>query len=208
MLKKWRLFCNTENEYVYWWMEGDNPAPLRCPNDSSHIISEEIAPVIVEINDQPRQDENNNLIVRPSYGHILENSVWKGAMFKAIGGQTTFFDQEITTEIKLQGGSYRILNYSNVGWNGDTQRDFIEFSIIDKNDVLGLFSKYGLTVGQDILEVFKFVRNAHVLESETFLDKYSAFPVVPGLFFRVAYNSVGTSPQNDVVVLIRLYWFE
>jgi len=208
MLYKFRLWCETENAYVYKWSEDGENAPTKCPNDTSHVI-DTTKTAIVEIVDQPKTLSDGILIVSPTYGFTPEDARWKGALFKAIGGETTFFDQKITTEIRLQGGLYNILNYVNVGWDStNLLRDFVEFSIIDKDDVLELFDDYDLTPGEGILELVKFVENAYVLEQEIFLDKYGAFPVTAGLYFRIAYNSVGISPDNDIFLNTRFYWLE
>lgn len=206
-LYKYKLWCETENSWVYIWKDDSENPPNKCPNDTSHTI-DETKTAIEEICDKPKITQDGGQVVSLTYGITPENSQWKGYIFQAKAGQTTFFDIQITTEIRLQGGYYQILNYQDIGWNG-LQRDYIEFSIIDKDDVLGLFSQYGLNKENgDILEIKKFVKNAYVLEKDTFIDKYSVFPVLQGLYFRIAYNSVAPSTANDIYFIVTLYWFE
>lgn len=126
-------------------------------------------------------------------------------------GAINFFDYEIDSEKRINGGEYWIAPGDEAKVHND---DFIEFSIIDKNDVLGLFSYYGLSVANgDILELVKFVQNDLVKKgniSEGYHTQlYEGIKgtnrVTFGLFMRVAYDSHGTENLN---FLWRLYFYE
>jgi len=150
----------------------------------------------------PRKTEDGGIVVGQTYGATPETAVWKKRKHTAIAGETSFFDIAITTEIRLRGGSYNVLNFDDV--HGD---DFLEFSVIDKDDVLGLFPLYGLTVGVDILELHKFVKTEYIEDGgfEFGNNSWSAFLVYQGLYLRAAYNSYGTTNINFYT---RLLWFE
>ena len=81
--------------------------------------------------------------------------------------------------------------------------DYIEESVIDKDDVLGLFSIYGLTVGVDILELKKYVKkefiNPLTAGQRQVFQANSTFVVTAGLYLRTAYNSTG---PDDVVLKV------
>lgn len=114
---------------------------------------------------------------------------WEGHLYTAVAGATNIFDELVTTEKRLRGGWYELLNDKAV------VGDKVEFSVVDKNDVLGLFALLGLTVGVDVLELRKYVANEYVnpnnMTRQSFIGN-SAFLVVAGLYMRSIYDSEGT----------------
>lgn len=153
--------------------------------------------------------KEGGLVMSQTYGETSHNPVWKKRKHIANAGETTFFDIEITTEIKLESGGYKIINIEDIGTD-----DYIEFSIIDKNDIYspGLFSQIGLTIGEDILEIHKFVRTEFIdTENWTNFEVNSArvFTVKQGLFLRIAYNSTNEdSAAKDIYFNSRILWDE
>lgn len=133
------------------------------------------------------------LIVAPTFEeHQGLTVVWKGSLYTATAGALNIFDEVVTTQIKVRGGWYELMDANAV------VGDYIEFSIIDKDDVLGLFATYGLTVGVDILELKKFIRKEYVNPSIHVRQDFNsegASTVVAGLYMRVTYLSTGS---NDV----------
>jgi len=125
-------------------------------------------------------------------------------------GQINMFDVEVTTEREICGGEYwAIVNNRN-----DVHiDDFVEFSIIDKNDVLGYFVYYGLTVGVDILELSKFILSDYIKKGWNGYEYYTqcfemikgTSGVVPGLFYRAQVESFGTIDYN---FWWRIYFYE
>lgn len=139
-------------------------------------------------------------ITAPTWERTNLDPVWKGYFYtptpKASEGDDavySMFDELITDELLLRGGWYTILeDQANVG-------DFIEFSIVDKDDALGMFAGLGLTVGQDILELAKFVRTEYVSAStgdvgvDHDFTTRGGFRLVPGVYMRTTYVATGTS---------------
>lgn len=115
---------------------------------------------------------------------------WKSFKLNVPAGVESFYDILVDREIKIQGGDYHIINKADIH-----EDDYIEFSVIDKDDVLGLFSLYGLTVGTDIIELSKFVRTYYCIKGEAALYNvvHTAFRVKRGLYFRLGYNSKGST---------------
>jgi len=114
---------------------------------------------------------------------------WEGHLYDVVAGSLNFFDELIVTEKQLRGGWYEILDANAV------VGDYIEQSVVDKDDVLGLFSTYGLTVGVDVLELKKYVKTEYVNpatagQRQIFMAN-STFVVMAGLYLRIAYESVG-----------------
>lgn len=122
---------------------------------------------------------------------------WAGYLYTAAGGATNIFDEEITVEKRLRGGWYELLD-SNAELG-----DYVEFSVVDKDDVLGLFELLGLTVGEDILELRKYVKEEFVnpagVGRQTFIGQ-SAFTVIEGLYLRSVYESTGSVDVQFKVV--------
>jgi hypothetical protein len=120
---------------------------------------------------------------------------------------TNFFDTEVTSAWELKGGLFWVYeeDVDKIG-----KLDYVEFSVIDKNDILGLFSLYNLTVGTSFLEVGKFVYNGYVKagsKSQNYFSNYcdlfkGTTQLIPGLFTRITYLSVGALPISFFTRLV------
>jgi len=116
---------------------------------------------------------------------------WKGHLYTATAGATSLFDELVVTEKHLRGGWYELVDSNAV------VGDYVECSIVDKDDVLGLFAMYGLTVGVDVLELQKYIKTEYVNpvttgQRQVFLAN-STFAIVAGLYIRTIYESTGTA---------------
>lgn len=142
---------------------------------------------------------NGHMITAPTLEYDLDlRNIWKGYKYTATAGAQSFFDEQVTQELKLRGGWYALLDSNaEVG-------DYVEFSIIDKDDVLGYFQYYGLTVGHDVLELSKFVRTDYVNPTSFGRQEFaaaSASDVVAGLYFRTTYKSIGSNDTTFKIVI-------
>jgi hypothetical protein len=137
---------------------------------------------------------------RPISAPTFEDSqgltpIWRGSWNTAEAGAVSIFDTLITSERRLRTGWYELLvpNEAVLG-------DYIEFAIVDKDNVLGLFAYFGLTVGTDVLELKKYVRNEYVCPAvvgqRQEFGVSGVFQVMTGLYFRTIYHSVGEVPVN------------
>lgn len=145
-------------------------------------------------------------IVAPTWERTNLDPIWKGFLYQATAKQNaedpavySMFDEPITRELLLRGGWYAIMS------DGASSGDFIEFSIVDKDDILGMFGPSNLTVGNDVLELAKFVRTEYVSPTsnnigvEHNFTTRGGFRLVPGLYMRTHYVSTGTTaPQFKV----------
>jgi len=137
---------------------------------------------------------------------VFGNTVWCGDennfdfKFLVIAGYENFFDIQISKSKCLRGGRYIILNPSDVNEN-----DYIEFSIIDKDDVLGLFQVYNVPEG-GFLELTKFVKKWWVYNTPVYEFKSESYnKVLQGLYIRIGYKSHGTV---DIKLQGTLQWIE
>lgn len=143
------------------------------------------------------KDPNGFPVMAPTFEDAQGlTTVWKGYLYTAEPNSLNIYDELVTTQLKLRGGWYKLLDdTANIG-------DYIEFSVIDKDDTLGLFSMFGLTVGEDILELKKFVRTEYVnpasFERQDF-QSGGASEVMQGLYFRTYYFNSGDNPVKFTV---------
>lgn len=140
-----------------------------------------------------KRNEEGYAVLAPTFEDAQGlTTVWKGHLYVAQPNSLNIFDELIVTQLKLRGGWYKLLDNGTLG-------DYLEFSIIDKDNVLGYFDYFGLTVGQDVLELKKFVRTEYISpESKSRNDFASggASEVMAGLYFRTYYYNSGNEVVN------------
>ena len=135
-----------------------------------------------------------------TYGHFDEDAQWKGFLIQASGVDTdTIHDHQFTTQIYIKGGEY----WSSGGAIGD----YAEASVVDKDDILGLFDLYGLVSGVDVLELFKFAETIYTNPDggHQILDTPDSALVYPGLYLRVKAH---TTSDTELDLGCTFIWFE
>lgn len=137
---------------------------------------------------------------RPILAPTFEDSfglapIWRGNLNVATAGATSIFDVLISSERRLRGGWYELLVADEA-----VLGDYVEFSVVDKDDTLGYFAYYGLTLGVDVLELKKYVFTEYVNPNRVGVRQEfttgGVFRVVPGIYFRTTYVSTGANPVN------------
>ena len=148
---------------------------------------------------EPRTPEGSQVIAPTFLYTGLTGGACKGYKYAAQAGVQNIFDELVTKQIYIQGGKYKVI--------GATDGDYAEFAVVDKNDVLGLFALYGLVVGQDVLELYKYIRTYYMLDANDSGEfKFeSAARIYQGLFLRAIYMSVGATP---VKMGVTYQWYE
>lgn len=147
----------------------------------------------------PKNSAGEPIMAPTSYAFSKEHAVFQGFLYQPTPGALSMFDEPITKQIYIQGGTF---------WcTGAVLGDYAELSVVDKDDVLGMFGALGLVVGQDVLEVYKYVRKAY-MKPGTHDGKFEAPTaglVRQGLYMRCSYNSVG----DQAIALCPTYlWYE
>lgn len=127
-----------------------------------------------------------SIIVSP-YEKADEEGGFDGFYYTCPPDTLSIFDEPVTKVLFVQGAV--------CWWDTPTAGDYGEFAVVDKDDVLGLFSTYGLTVGVDVLEVAKYVRKFYPPPWKELIDlrQRQAAEIVPGLYMRFIYNNVSTT---------------
>ena len=128
-----------------------------------------------------------------TFGETGELPLWSGSKHLCTAGEVSFFDIELTEIYKLVSGKYIVKN-----WEEADIEDYVEISVVDKNDVLGLFSTYGMVVGTHVLELNKFVKKDYIWEKDGGFESIygSKLNLSLGLFIRISYNSFGSVNMN------------
>lgn len=136
-------------------------------------------------------------VVATTYPYVPDAWRMEGIRFTASGQTTTVYDYYITKEILMQGGHWWTLSH---GLN-----DSADFSVVDKDNVLGLHTLYGLPPGYPI-ELKKFVKNYHIPSGLTtgIIQAPTVSPVVSGLYVRIAYDN--NSDENAEIGVNYIYY--
>lgn len=150
---------------------------------------------------KPKVNDQGVLIASPTHGFFEEAARFQGFLITGSGVDTdTIVDHHITSEIYVHGGWF----WSSAAALGD----YAEFSIVDKDDVLGLFATYGLTPGVDVLELGKYVQKQYLSPAGVpwaHLSTPTVAIVYPGLYMRV---KIHTTTEVAVNMGVTYLWFE
>lgn len=177
------------------------------PNATAALSRDDAIALIIGVNqakyhDQPHVDPiYKSVISSPTHGHFDEDAHFKGFFLSASGIDTdTFLDHRIQAEIYVHGGWY---------WtDGGVVGDYAEFSVVDKDDVLGYFAYFGLVSGVDVLELGKYVESLYLKpggDTTTHLETPTTAPVFEGLYMR---TKIHTTSETPVHLGVTYLWFE
>lgn len=130
------------------------------------------------------------------------NGKYLGFRWEVAAGTTDIYDYDLQTNIKLQGG------YRKIAYGLPADGDYMEMSVVDKDNFTGMFDgtnptgmnpglvNLGLTVGVDVLEIFKYVYNEQADASDVgqrYVYEFGSATFIPaGLYLRSKYVSTGT----------------
>lgn len=156
---KYRIWCETDQQWEFVWADEDQPEPTTCPVDTGHTINPALTTVVDTIGRVQEVSEDGAGIVE------LKNSITKIGMHAVqvlnlpdlssdliksfqltAAPQTTeildiFIGEDLvgpTGKCYLAGGEYRCRTSAEEG-------SALHFEIVDRNDVLGLFPLFGMS---------------------------------------------------------------
>jgi hypothetical protein len=191
--------------YYLLWVSVENVL-FRCQVYKNSFEASEFEVLRDKIPVQERYDEVGRRVLARGLSVLPGNTVWAGAMngvdfrFGITAGVENFFDMQLDRNKFLWGGRYVIVDEAAINVN-----DYVELSIIDKDNVLGLFDVYGVPPG-GFLELKKFVKKWWVYKTPVFeFVSEDATYLLQGLYIRCGYRSFGTV---DNTLLFTLYFFE
>lgn len=136
-----------------------------------------------------------------TYGYFPEEAQFQGFLVQASGLDVdTIVDYKIEREIYVKGGWFWT-DQGNIG-------DYGEFSVVDKDNILGLHTFYGLTPGVDVIELGKYVSSQYLNPNGhdwCALEPPNVANVVSGLYMRTKIHTTGEKPVNMGVTYL---WFQ
>lgn len=202
---KYRLWCTTDSVWEEVWTPDGDPAPTLCPTNSAHTVDGVLTSITGSTGGAAPVNDGGAPIQAPTFedtGGLHPR--WQGYLYNVTKDSTNIFDELVTTEKQLRGGWYEVMDANSV------VGDYIEEAVVDKDDVLGLFATYGLTVGVDVLELKKYVKTEYINplvagQRQLFIAK-STFLIMAGLYTRIIYHSVGT--VNDTCIKVTTLTYE
>lgn len=153
--------------------------------------------------DQKEQYESvgGGLVVSPTYPTFEEDGSFYGTRTVCAANTVTFTDIEITTEL--------FIRYGMCWFKDANDGDIVEISLVDKDDVLGLFTALGYEVGVDVLELGKLAENIPMFPGDTpwtTFDTGDTAPVIEGLYLRLKYDN-NHATQAAVMGMV-FNWFK
>jgi len=133
------------------------------------------------------------------YSDLSSRIIGSGHM-QILPNTTGILDFKITKELKIRGGDFWCSNASF----GDT----VDFEVIDRDDILGLFSTYGITQGTGYLSLSKPVDAISVppfAEYTYSIAMGTEQDIKAGLYVRLKYvnASVANNVQCGLAILVR-----
>ena len=170
-----------------------------------------VNPKRVVVENAPKQDADGRQIISASFqetgGLLCQIQTEK---ITVEPDTINIIDTEIVMNQRLSGGEYWV-DPDGVDYIGPN--DYVEFAIVDKNDVLGFFSQYGLEPGVDILELSKFVSHEYIRKgnkangyhADLVSNMVGTSLVIPGLFKRIYYFAEDLTVDAELIV--RYYYF-
>ena len=150
-------------------------------------------------------DDSGILRVRPDHMLVDEDFLRQGYHFTAGPNGTSFYDIKVSTQIYLKSGEVWVESIDGFGG------DYLELSVIDKDNVTGAMPLYGLTPGQDILELRKFVQREYIPPRQgdgyrLHVNPGTVANLAPGLYIRISYTNL--DKQKGRLVVGSLEWYE
>lgn len=129
-------------------------------------------------------DLTGALVTAQSYSEFDEDGSFYGVRMACPADTVSIHDIEIDTELYVTYGMCWFKN-ANDG-------DIVEISLVDKNDVLGMFTALGYEVGVDVLELAKLAENIPMYPGDTGWTTFKTddtAPVMEDLFLRLKYDN-------------------
>lgn len=146
---------------------------------------------------EKQRNPEGNLVYAPTFFQAEQSWRSKGVYFTVAGNSEGIYDYEIASELLIQGAEFFV--------NSDVSGNSADFSIIDKNNILGYHTMMGLPLGTPI-ELTKFVETNY-FPAGLFVSERkapTASRVYAGLFVRVKYVN---NSANTAQVGVNYVWF-
>lgn len=147
----------------------------------------------------PQLLDDGTPVMAPTFLYTSEQARLKGESLECAPSSVAIFDVEVVNQLLVQGGQFWVMHAE--------RGDLAHFSIVDKNDVLGLHTANGIPLGTPI-ELVRYVEDYPLPTSPLWRDEIvmpTVAPVAAGLFIRVTYEAVAGGAARHMGVLFRWY---
>lgn len=144
-------------------------------------------------------NELGQQIVAPTFLHVSQKARLQGFPMEIEPDTVGILDIEVTTQLLVQGGQFWVQN-SEAG-------DQVSFSVVDKNNILGLHTLYSLPLGTP-LELVRYVKDYQLPTATIWqdnIDMPTVADVAQGLFLRVIYEAIPSGVNRKTGILFRWY---
>ena len=164
---------------------------------ATEIHSEEDAIAMYSHLAETNRTTEGNLIYSPTYFSAAEAWRSKGIIFDIPANSIGINDLVIQSQLRIQGADFWV--------RSDVDGNMAEFSVIDKDNVLGYHTLYSLPPGYP-LELAKFVESNYFPSGLYIGSKNAtqAHPVVQGLYVRVKYTN---NSSTDAKMGVNYVWY-
>ena len=144
-------------------------------------------------------DDHGNRVFAPSFLFTKYQAGLEGYALVCDPGATAILDVQVTSQTYVQGGQFWI--------SGGAIGDKCHFAVVDKNNVLGLHTLYGLPLGTPI-ELVRYVKNYRLPPVPFFQDTIvmpTVAKVVTGLYLRAIMEATAGGAQRHIGITYRWY---
>jgi hypothetical protein len=145
------------------------------------------------------KNEEGMPIYAPSFLHASAQARLAGYAISCDADSTAILDIEVTEQLLVQGGQF---------WcEGSMRGDLAQFSVVDKNDVMGLHTLYSIPLGTPI-ELVRYVKDYRLPTSALWKEDIimpTVAPIAPGLFMRTIVEAVPGGTTRHMGILYRWY---
>lgn len=94
ILYKWRVYCQDESAYQYWWLDQNQSEPTTCPNNSAHTITTVLTKIVQTRNAEVFEIKQE---ATPTGG----NYMWDTQVFTALADQITEFSFSYPMDVSV-----------------------------------------------------------------------------------------------------------
>ena len=167
---KYKVYCETDSKWEYFYLEDDNTPTETCPVNAGHTVTTgSLAEVDVLLKGQVISQE-----ALPQGGKKVTN---RGFQFDAAVNSETTFEWEVTEDLYVKDGELEVKD-------GD-YKDFAYMALVDVNNILGYGA--GLVLHEYIKE---YPVNSTTNPSMTYVKNKAITDLnLNGFFMRVKYHN-------------------
>ena len=112
---KYRIWCNTDSQYEYWYLDKDAAAPTTCPTDTGHSIDGAKTSVVETIpNEIQLVNVNNDPKVHPTVTATGNRAYWFSPDYTK---KTSWFGSSVESYDELVAVADGVETNFNLGHN-------------------------------------------------------------------------------------------